>query len=243
MIAWNYDPYDLSVHNTLMLNFAIDPNFFNFATLNINVAGATPAATMASEVAAKLNADPTFSTFFSAEAVDVKNGIDVTLTPPPYRVVIRSSGRSKTNIKAYITNAGAEQTLGFNLKAPVAELPSYYARHTIANRFNYPDSLGALVQLDTSNAVDQAVITNAGLDYTSPQADWQLLKGRSHNFMFTKNTVDGSNRITQSITYPAGSVAGSLAVKTTYSYTGANTTPSQSAQVPYVLTSGDLITP
>jgi hypothetical protein len=86
------------------------------------------------------------------------------------------------------------------------------------------------------------VITNAGLS-TTPQANYLLLNGRSGLFMFQKNTVDSSDRITVSIEYAAGAKVGDLARKTTYSYTGAKTKPDTWAQVPYTLTSGDIITP
>jgi hypothetical protein len=127
-------------------------------------------------------------------------------------------------------------------------MPSYFSRHTIANFIEhgpggdnaYPDSLGLLIQL--TQPTDDWYITNAGLS-TVASADYQLLYGRSGLFTFTKNTVDGSNRITSKIEYPAGAVAGMFAKKIDYTYSGANTSPSQITEIPYVLTSGDLITP
>jgi hypothetical protein len=155
-------------------------------------------------------------------------------------MVVVKSRFQRENFKAYINNTSAETVLKFNRYAGVAELPDYFARHTIANRLTYTDSLGCLVQL--SQPTDNTIITDAGLS-TSPKADYELLHGRSGLFMFNKQTVDSSSRVTQKIEYPAGAVAGDMAKKTTYSYTGAKTEPDTIAEIPYVLQSSDLITP
>ncbi len=125
------------------------------------------------------------------------------------------------------------------------QLPSYMDRHSIANRFNFPDSSGQLVLLvPGSNAIDSAYITAAGFNPSVPLADWELLSGRASGiFMFYKQTVDASSRITEIIEYGAGAVVGTFAKKTKYTYTGAKTAPDTIAEIPYVLTSGDLITP
>ena len=236
MVSWNADPYDFSTYSTFTINFAIDADYKNFATLAINVAGATPSATLASEVVTLLNADAGFSGWFTAALAD-----STAQKTSGNQVLIRAK---KQQIKVYITNAGAEQLLRFNAKCGVAELPSYYARDTIANRFNFTDGNAALVQLDqTDTTVDQPIITAAGFNYSAMQADWQLMGGRVGLFNFQKMTVDGSNRITQIIEYAAGSTAGMLGRKITYQYSGSNTSPSQIAEVPYILASGDLITP
>jgi hypothetical protein len=74
--------------------------------------------------------------------------------------------------------------------------------------------------------------------------DWQLLRGRSSGlFTFQKLTVDGSDRITQIIEYPAGALAGDFARKINYTYNGSNTNPSKVTEIPYVLADGDLVTP
>lgn len=236
MISYNAEPYNFSTYNTLTINFAIDVDYKNYASISVNVAGSTASATKASEVVTALNANAGFSAWFIASLADptgqVVTGNQVLIRP------------LKQQIRVYITNAGAEQKLRFNAKAGVAELPSYYARDTVANRFAFPDGNACLIQLNEGDAtVDQPIITAAGFDYSAMQADWQLLGGRVGLFNFQKMTVDGSNRITQIIEYAAGSTAGMLGRKITYAYSGSNTSPSQVAEVPYVLTSGDLITP
>jgi hypothetical protein len=160
--------------------------------------------------------------------------------------VLITSKLTNTELRAYVSNTGAETKLRFNKRAGIAELPTYFSRHTIANRF-MENSDATLIELDGTDAVDLAIIrehlndpswTNSDL-----KPDYALFRGRSGLFVFRKNTVDGSNRITESIEYPAGALAGDFAKKTTYTYDGANTTPTTSAEVPYTLLEADLITP
>jgi len=99
--------------------------------------------------------------------------------------------------------------------------------------------------------VEQDVINNAvdfrgnSLGYTAADVrdDYELLQGASPTYLFTSNVVDGSNRVTRKIEYPAGAEVGDAAKLTLFTYTGANTEPDQITIEPYVLQSGDLITP
>lgn len=236
-IAWNLEPYDLSTYTDLTINFAIDnAEFKNFASITVDVSGATPAATTANEVVTLLNADEQFSSWFTAMVVESTKGSRV------YRVGIKAN--TGKQMRMYVTNAGAEQILRFNKYAGVAELPTYCERHTIDNRFTFTDGQAALVKLNESDAtVDRPIITDAGFDYSAMKADWQLLAGRVGIFNFQKITVDGSNRITQIIEYSAGAVAGDLGRKINYTYTSGNTNPDKITEIPYTLTSGDLVTP
>jgi hypothetical protein len=224
----------------LTLSFAMnDPN--TWVDLAITISAASLAAVKASEIKTSLDANATFADFF-ATTLEV---FEDDKTP---RLMIRQR-KPVTQFRFYIKNTGAETILKFNKFAGVAELPSYFARHTIANKATYPDGIGHLIQLGTTG-VDANVITNAvdnkgiSRNYTaSAQADYLLLRGKSGLFMHYKYTIDGSNRITQIIEYPAGALAGDLAKKTTMSYTAANTNPTLKAEVPYALQSADLITP
>lgn len=234
-VSWNAGPYDLSAGSVLQFNFSWDSEFKNWASVGIDVAGADPAATTAAEVASALNGDPTFSSLFVA---------GVSQVPAGDAVMVSKVASKRQNVKFYFSNSGAETALGFNKMAPVAELPEYFERHTIENVKNFDDSVGLLIRLDESDSVDQAVIENAGLDPAAMQADWQLIRGRSSGlFTFQKLTVDGSDRITQIIEYPAGAVPGDFARKIQYVYSGSNTNPSQVTEIPHVLQSGDLVTP
>jgi hypothetical protein len=232
MVAWNPGPYDFNISGLLEFNFCWDPEFKNWVSVNINVEGAEAGATTAWEVVGILNADPTFSPLFVASVVAVDGGESVGIE--------RRS--SKPSCRSYFGNGGAEVALGFNKKAGVAELPEYFTRHTIDNRANYSDSVGMLIKLDPENEVDQSVIENAGFS-NGPMEDYELLRGRSGLFTFQKITVDGSDRITQIIEYPAGAVVGDFGRKIQYEYTGENKNPSQVTEVPYVLEDGNMVSP
>lgn len=225
--------------NILNIYFAIDPDFKNWSLLAVNVttgAGSASAETIY-EVVEALNDNVEFACWFTAT---VNND----------RIIVRQK-KPVTNMKFYVANGQAETVLGFNARAGVAELPSYLSKHTIANRFAYPDGHGAIIQLDTTNLVDAAVINDAqdyrgvdlGYSSSTVQADWQLLNGNSGLFIFKKQTVDGSSRITQIIEYAAGAGVGSPAKKTIMTYTAAQTQPDKIVEIPYVLQSGDLVTP
>lgn len=234
-VAWNAGPYDLSSEGSLEFNFAWDSGFKSWSSVSISVAGAVPAATTATEVAAALNADPIFSSVYRA---------GVTQVPAGESVLVSKVASKRQNVRFYFGNGGAGQVLGFNKMAPVAELPEYFERHTVENVGLFEDSVGLLTRLDEADPVDRAIIEGAGLDPDAMKADWQLIRGRSSGlFTFQKLTVDGSDRITQIIEYPAGAVVGDFARKIKYVYTGSNTNPSQVTEVPYVLQSGDLVTP
>lgn len=241
-VAYNCEPYDFSSLNTLTIKFALDKEYKAFASLAINIAGATASATKAAEVVSILNANATFSWLFTAEVHEMKTASNT----------IGNSVIIKTNksmyVKHYILNSSAESKMKFNKYAGVAEIPSYFSRHTINNVYNYTDSAGMLIQLDgTDTAIDRPIIREFLNDTTwtnsSLKSDYQLLEGRSGLFTFRKQTVDSSSRITQIIEYPAGAIAGDFAKKITMSYTGSKTQPDSYAEVPYVLQSGDLITP
>lgn len=231
-VAWNSGPYNFGANTLLKINYCWDRDFKNWSSFEV-LADATSGNNTARQVADKLNSDSTFASLFTAN-VSLVNGEE--------HVSIKVSSSVRQNIKFYFNNDGAEIVLGFNKKAGVAEIPSYFERHTISNRFNYTDSNGCLIKLDPLDAVDSNIITEAG--FTIPaKEDYELLQGRSGLFMFQKLTVDGSDRITQVIEYSAGSKPGDFARKINYLYSGSNTNPSQVTETPYVLTSGDLVTP
>lgn len=304
MVAWNLEPYDLSSATDLTLHYAFDRDFKNWASLTIDVSGATASATKASEVMDALNGDPTFADYWTASLDNFSRGT----REPVMRVVIRSK-KPKHAFKFYIDNGGAETKLKFNKYAGVSDMPGYMDRHTIAERFNYDPSDGMLIRLShpiTGNTVanptvvtsvshgltsgdtiyivnsnssptidgeqtvtvldddtftvpvnvttagtrgewlsevEYNVVTDYGLDYTAMKEDYEHLAGRSGLFNFQNITVDGSDRITQIIEYPAGARAGDFGRKINYTYSGANTKPSQITEIPYQLTSDDLVTP
>jgi len=230
--TYNVGPWDLDGKEILTLNYAYDTEFRNYSALSIDVSGTNSSATTPKEICDALNSNVTFSSMFYANV----NGSAVVITA--------KQNRNTREIKLWISNTGAEQLLGFNKKAGVSELPSYFARHTIENRFNFPDSAGQLVLLDENDSADQDIIESAGFSPSDMKQDWELIAGRASGlFTCQKLTVDGSDRITQIIEYPTGAVAGAFARKITYTYSGTNVNPNTVTEIPYVLADADLVTP
>lgn len=305
--------YDLSGNDSngdaksnLSIRFAYR-DFSRFVTLSIDVSGTDPANTTISEIINNLNGDELFSTYFTA------SWATWTLNTPgdgnPNRIII--SSKKTGQVKFYIENTGAEEALGFNKKAGVADLPTYFGKYTVDNGglllplshditlitkaspavitstahglknndniviarsdSNAPIDGAKVVTVlsdDTftaatdvlvtagdagfwAKAIDANIIANAinpkGISYnyslSTVKFDWELLEGRSGVFMFYKNVIDGSNRVVESIQYPAGSEVGDLAKKIINVYNGAALAPDTSVEIPYTLTSADLITP
>lgn len=257
VVSWKHENYDLSGNDAdsnskayLTLVFAMGGlEFKNWAEVSVDVSGATASDTTAYEIVTKLNVDSQFSNYFIASVVkgNNKNYVSIKQKLPAIK------------LKFYVKNGGAEVALRFNERAGLAELPTYFIRHTVdeSSRNVFPDAQNMLVYLNPtgwSSLGDNvagdviALATDSkgkslNLDPTTIQEDWQLLRGRSGLFTFKKITVDVSDRITEIIEYQAGAVAGDFARKTLYCYSGDDTNPSSIAEIPYVLTDSDLITP
>lgn len=246
VVSYGTPNFDLSGNDSdgnskavLTISFALnDPK--NWADLQVTISASSLAATTPQDVVTSLAANAVFADFFT-----------VALDQNRQSIQIRQK-RPITSMRFYVKNGRAETVLKFNKLAGVSEMPTYFARHTIANRFAYVDSQNALILLDPSGSnVDAAVIDNAvdekgvskGFASSTVQADYQLLRGKSGYFVSQKHTVDGSNRTTVTIEYPTGAQAGDLAKKITYSYTSSNTNPDKKVEVPYTLQSADLVTP
>lgn len=235
ILSGNTEPYDFSSETDLTISFCYDVEQVNYANVTVDISGSTASATTAAEVVTALNADNLFSTFFTA-SVFKTNIIGVTGN----KVLIKSK-KPKSNFKAHVVNSSAEGFIQFNKFAPIQELPTYFERYDIAKRFDFTD-LGSerIVLLDTSNTIEADYIDAAGFNSSSPSPDWQLLKGCNDQYMFTKR-VYTSGQISVEIKYPAGASEGDAAFKTTYEYSGSDLIGI--CQIPYVISSGDLITP
>lgn len=239
VMSWaGVGPFDFSGNDaegdpTRYLSFKFTSNFIHWSIYQFDLG--TGSTTTVAGIVGTLNNNANFSNFWVAS---IQNGVLIVRQKLPV-------GR----FKFFVMNGGAETLLKFNGRAGVFELPDYFARHIVGG--TAPDCLHALVRLDESNDVDAAVIEDAvdskgnSLHYDADEIkeDWEFLEGSSGIFQFKKQTVDGSNRVTAIISYPAGSGVGDLAVKTIYTYSGANTSPSEIFDLPYTLESGDLITP
>lgn len=250
VIVWAEGPYDLSgndadgnAKNVLTISFALN-DYKNWSDLPVTISGASLSAITPQEIATSLLSDVRFADFFTVSTANTfKNGKPLLLI---------KQIKPQVQFKFYIKRGQADTVLKFNARAGIAEMPTYFDRHTIANRFTYTNSENQLIQLDpaTSN-VDAALIDAAvdargvPLNYDSGtvRADYQLLRGRSGLFTFRTAILDGTGRVETMIEYPAGALAGDLAKKTTYAYDGANTTPITTAEVPYTLLDSDLVTP
>lgn len=244
VISYGVAPFDLSgndadggAHVALRINFTVDGS--NWVAIEIPMIAVDLSAVTVYEVVSTLNADTRFASYFVAS------------TTPSGNVKITQK-KSPDRFRFYISNQFAEEVLLFNKKAGINEVPSYFNRHTVDNTSNFTDGAGLLIELNVAGSVvDANVVDNAvdvrnnslGFDSSSPKNDWEMLEGKSGLFMFQKQTVDGSGRVTETIEYHAGAKVGDLAKKTKYTYTGAFTNPDQMTQEPYVLTSGDLVTP
>jgi hypothetical protein len=239
MMAFTQAPFDLSVDKILTINYAIDPTLMQFQAIDIDVSAyaADTTQVQAFEVVNALNANAIFASLFTAANRPYNKGYE------PPNVVYFQAIRQNTAIKAYIANTGAEMHMHFNAKAPIGQLPTFYERHTIGNRFIYPDGLGILYPLDPNVTYDASLISAAGMDPTNPLPDWQLLRGRAQGFKFSKSVFDGSGRVTSTVEYSAGALVGDMATLTQNVYTGGATVPSQTTTIPYLLTQNDLVTP
>jgi len=229
ILAGNLGPFDLSGGSSLTINYAYDPLLLGYSQLVIDIAGSDVNKTYDTEIVNILNNDVTFKDLFFAKIQSGK--------------ILITGLRNKTNFRAYISNTGAELALKFNLNAPIAELPSYFERYSFDNINSYMD-LGPdrLLLLNPSDMTDADIIDAAGFDSGNPTPDWQLLNGINDAFWFDKKTyVDG--KLAYEVKYFAGAKVGDLAKKIIYTY---DAPPNDSnlievVEIPYILTSGDLI--
>lgn len=243
VIAYGTAPFDLSgndldgqAKNVLTIIFCPD-NTKNWTNIAVTITAYSLSSVSIHEIVSSLNADQLFANYFSAF---VQNG----------KLSITSKREGIINF--YVKNAQAESVLKFNKMAGVSEIPTFFAKHAIENCHLSDENLGLLILLhpDTSDE-DAAIIDNAvdfkgnliGFNSSDVKEDWELLNGRCGLFTFKKMTVDLSDRVTEVIEYSAGSVAGDLSKKTTYSYTSSNKNPDKIVEIPYTLQSGDLVTP
>jgi len=281
VVAWKEPTYNLSINDgsgssraNLTLSFAIDVGTFkNWSDITVNVTqncnlntttnlytnpAVNTSAVTALEIVTSLNQDATFSGKFVAS-----------IKSAPF-----TSGASRIQIdqilpvercKFYIKNGTAEEAIGFNARAGIDQLPDFFNRHTIANRFfvdgpttnTVPnvDGQNMLIKLAPSGSNVDALLINAAVDNngkslgyvaaTVALTTWELLRGRAGYFMFTKNVLDGNSppRISYTIQFPAGAKVGDFAKKIAYTYTSTNANPDQITEYPYILTTGDLVTP
>lgn len=250
--AWTAGPYNLSGNDPdgnprKYLNIVYRLHHSkNWATLSVDVTGyaASASAVTTPEIVTALQSNTIFSERFVADLGSYNESA--------IRTTRIRQKKPITEFEFYIQNGQAENYLGFNARAGIAELPTYFAMHTIANRFTYPNAEGRIIQLNpASSAVDATLVDNAkdargvsmGYNHDVVQEDWQLLRGRSGIFSFIKGPSTGAVTATETvITYPAGAQVGDLAEKT-ITRKDTNSVAVETYHMPYTLTSSDLIVP
>ena len=134
-ICWNTGPYNLSGLTNLTLNYAYDQNFENWNSLTVDFG--MVGILSASEIVDILNSDTTFTQFYTASVY--KNT----------QVGIRQK-KPASEFRTYISNTSAERVLGFNKFAGYADMPTYFDKDTIDNRFKYPEANNQLIRLGKS---------------------------------------------------------------------------------------------
>lgn len=133
-ICWNSGLFDLSTNNVLTLNYAFDPVYKNWSTFSVNIAGTTPSATTVYEIVGILNSNANFSSWYTASVYNSS------------QIAIKQK-RPSSSFRTYISNTGAEIELRFNKQIGIADIPSYFEKDTIANRFATDTANNTLIRL------------------------------------------------------------------------------------------------
>jgi len=134
-INWNSGPYDFSSFGSnLKFNFAFDPAFKNWSSFTVDVAGVNPSATTVYEIVEILNNNSNFKDWYTAGIYNNN------------QIGIRQK-RQALQFHTYISNSEAEFVLKFNKNAGIADIPSYFDKDTIDNRFVSQNANGHLIRL------------------------------------------------------------------------------------------------
>ena len=241
MINHQVAPYDMSApgNDVLTMFYAYDPSLLGYSQLNITITGADMTAVTALEVVNSLNNNTIFADMFQASLFSSKY-----YPFAPQKILIKyTKNAGGGHFRSYIANTGAETVLQYNRNAPIKELPTYFERWDMQERFQWP-TLGPdrLILLDPgANAYEAQLIQWQGMNPAAPLADWQLLRGSNDGYFFYNTVYNSSGQITEELKYYAGAIVGDAAKKTYYLYSG--TSLCAKLETPYTLQSGDLISP
>jgi hypothetical protein len=233
--AYNLEPYDLSGGADLTFNVAIDPEMLHFRSFTVTLTGSDINAVTAAEIVTSLNANTDFSEYFTARAIKLNSG--------DTKNTVLMVAKNRSFFRCYVSNYSACFTLAINKHAPVKELPDLFQQYSIQNIFSYLN-LGSqrILYLNPSNPDDAQVITDAGFDPMNPTPDWKLLASASPLYTFTKTVYLVGSQIDYQLIYNAGAEAGQMCKKIVYQYDGSSNVIGL-LEIPYILQSGDLITP
>ena len=268
VMNWNNGPFDLSDNDAdgtdisnLILWVAIDTeDFNNWSQLSIDLG--TGATETVFSIRDTLNADTVFSAWFTSTVANGNNS-------ESDRLIITQK-RPITQMRFYVGNGAAEEALGFNARAGVGEILTYFDRDKVAHlitsdggddtaaiqRERYKGTgsrptCNCLVPLDPgSPGVDANIIDNAvnakgvslALDSSTIKEDWEIMAGKSGSFQFTKISAAVKDHTITSIIYPAGAVIGDFALEIVEEY-DASDVLLRKFEKPHTLVAADLITP
>jgi hypothetical protein len=137
--AWNQpsgtpETYDLSGNDSdgdskavLNLRMSVSGTFDHWANISVDLTdntyaslspSPTASAMLPSQIVQILNANPTFSSFFTASLSKFANGSNT-------KIVIRQN-QDALRMKFFVLNNQAETVLRFNARAGIAQMPSYF---------------------------------------------------------------------------------------------------------------------
>ena len=172
-------------------------------------------------------------------------------------------------MRFYVGNGAAEEALGFNARAGVGEILTYFDRDKVAHLFadvasdtaaiqrerykgtGSRPTCNCLIPLDpVANTVDANIIDNAvnakgvslALDSGTVNEDWAIMAGKSGSFQFTKISAAVVDHAITSIVYPAGASIGDFALEIVEEYDGSDVLL-RKFEKPHTLVAADLITP
>jgi hypothetical protein len=258
VVAWSEGPFvgldgtdadGTDTRETLEIMYALrEPKNWALISVDIMVGADDTSSVTPQEVATALNADTLFGERFQARLENFHDTNDGALSK---RVTIRQK-KPSTEMRFYVVNGKAEEVLQFNARAGVGEMPSYFARHTIDNRFTYDDCQNHVIALDMTSGIDMDIVNNArdahgeamafDWDGTTEQTDWALLRGKSGLFQFQSGPGTSADSTATTIVYPAGAQAGDLAKKV-ITILDSSSDVVEMFEMPYTLDGTDLITP
>lgn len=173
VVAWNDGPYDLSGNDVdgnakkfLKIRFSQDAELHkNWAelVLDIGTTAATLAATEAHEIVTDLRdttLNPNFSSYFEVSRGSSTASTVAGKVNQPSQLTIKQK-KDANRFKFYVVTGQAETEMQFNARAGMAELPTYFLRHAISERFNFPDANNCIVAL--GRPIQGVTVANPGV--------------------------------------------------------------------------------
>ena len=172
------------------------PGAWNAA--NWTLSSPTNARTL-SDIIFTLRQNATFNTWFKADLEVWSKGDTFGRT----KLIIKQK-HPTTRLKFFVVNTGAATVFNFNAKAGVAEMPSYFQRHTVGNfnpsgdgvttvpyRFYYPDAQNELVLLNAGQTQITSCSASGTTDTVTTTTPHNLVVGTT--IQISGSSVAGYN--------------------------------------------------